>query len=130
MQTQIKYFIYRFLFLLGLSLSPISVRAQVSLPDDLRPEYVPASTIDGSAEDKITRLGGDFIITAMQIVGGIAIFFIILAGLRYVISIGEEDKVTKAKTALMWSIGGLILLLLSYAIVRFIVKIALVADEI
>ena len=42
----------------------------------------------------------------------------------------EEEKINKAKTTLAWSIGGLILLFLSYAIVRFVVQVILSVGEV
>ena len=110
-------------------LTPMTAKAQIGLPEELRPEYLPDIGRGGSAEDKIYAVTGDVIIVAMQLVGGIAIIMIIIAGIRYVMSRGEEEGITKAKSTLTWTIGGLILLFLVLAIINFVVKLTLVTGE-
>ena len=130
MKELIKYHLYRVLFAGSLLLAPASVKAQVGLPEELRPEYLPDIGRGESAEGKIYAVTGDVIIVAMQVVGGLAIIMIIIAGIRYVLAGGEEEGITKAKTTLMWTIGGLILLFLVLAIINFVVNLTLVAEEV
>ena len=47
---------------------------------------------------------------------------IIYGGLRYVISGGDSKKVTDAKNTIMYAIIGLIIAILSYAIVNFVIN--------
>jgi hypothetical protein len=115
---------------MGFVLAPAHVRAQISLPDELRPDYIPTITEGVTADDKITSYVGDLILTVMQVMGGIAIIFLIIAGLKYILAGGEEEQISKNKTTIFWILGGLILLILSYSIVKFVIKITLVTEEI
>jgi hypothetical protein len=124
----IKYQIYQILFLISLLLSTKTALAQTGLPEDLRPRYIP--NVRGvTAEEKIFSFTGNTIITIMQISGGIAVILIIYNGFQYAISRGEDSEIEKAKTNLLWIIGGLILMMTAYVIIRFVVQITLVAEE-
>ncbi len=53
------------------------------------------------------------------IFGGVtALFFIIYAGIKYIRSGGEQEKVKSARETLTYAIIGLIIILLSFAIVK------------
>ncbi len=58
--------------------------------------------------------------TLIFIVGLIAVVIIIVAGLRYVLSQGDEKAVGGAKNAMLYAIIGLVIALLAYAIVNFV----------
>jgi hypothetical protein len=47
---------------------------------------------------------------------------LIYGGLRYVLSGGDSKKVTDAKNTIMYAIIGLIISILSYAIVNFVIN--------
>ena len=59
--------------------------------------------------------------TLLYIVGIIAVFMLILGGIRYVISGGDAKKVTDAKNTVLYAIIGLIIAFLAYAIVNFVI---------
>ncbi len=54
------------------------------------------------------------------IVGALAVIMIIYSGIQYVISAGDSGKVAKAKNTLTYSIVGLVIAFLAYAIVNWI----------
>ena len=58
---------------------------------------------------------------ALFAVGLLSVIMLIYGGLRYVISGGDSKKVTDAKNTIMYAIIGLIIAVLSYAIVNFVV---------
>ena len=60
--------------------------------------------------------------TALAIVGLIAVFMLIFGGIRYIISGGDQKKVTDAKNTILYAIIGLIIALLAYAIVNFVLN--------
>ena len=60
--------------------------------------------------------------TILYIVGIIAVIMLIIGGIRYVISGGDSKKVTDAKNTIMYAIIGLIIAILSYAIVNFVIN--------
>lgn len=55
------------------------------------------------------------------IVGALAVIMIIYSGIQYVISAGDSGKVAKAKNTLTYSIVGLVIAFLAYAIVNWII---------
>lgn len=52
--------------------------------------------------------------------GVVSVLMIIASGIMYVTSAGSPDKVKKAKDTLTYSVAGLIVALLAYAIVGFV----------
>ena len=60
--------------------------------------------------------------TVLFAVGIISVVMLIYGGLRYIISGGDSKKVTDAKNTIMYAIIGLIIAILSYAIVNFVIS--------
>lgn len=59
---------------------------------------------------------------ALGIIGAISVIMLIWGGLRYIISGGDSKKITDAKNTILYAIIGLIIALLSYAIIRFVLN--------
>lgn len=60
--------------------------------------------------------------TILYAVGIISVIMLIYGGLRYITSGGDSKKVTDAKNTIMYAIIGLIIAILSYAIVNFVIN--------
>ena len=60
--------------------------------------------------------------TILLAVGVISVVMLIWGGLRYILSGGDSKKVTDAKNTIMYAIIGLIIAILSYAIVHFVIN--------
>jgi hypothetical protein len=58
----------------------------------------------------------------LYIVGIIAVIMIIWGGIRYITSGGDQKKVTDAKNTVLYSVLGLVIAILSYAIVNFVLN--------
>lgn len=56
------------------------------------------------------------------ILGAVSVIMIIIGGLRYVISGGNSTNVTAAKNTILYAIVGVIIALLSYAIINFVLN--------
>ena len=54
------------------------------------------------------------------ILGAISVIMIIIGGLRYVISGGNSSNVQAAKNTILYAIVGVVIALLSYAIINFV----------
>lgn len=65
----------------------------------------------------------------LGIVGTVAIFFIVNNAWFMVAAGGSEEKITQHKKGLTWAVIGLVLIVLSYSIIRFIIEIPFQADE-
>jgi hypothetical protein len=55
------------------------------------------------------------------IVGAIAVIVIIVGGVRYVTSGGDQTAVTSAKNTILYAVIGLVVAFMAYAIVKFVV---------
>lgn len=129
---KIKYFLYSLAFSTSISLSKTSF-AQIGLDDSLRPSTLPTTpTLETgqSAQSFAIRIIGNVIDFIMAISGGLAVFFIVYAGLQYILARGQDDKISTAKNNLQWIIGGLILMFFAMVLVRFVVTVMLGLEEI
>lgn len=54
------------------------------------------------------------------VLGAVSVIMIIIGGLRYVVSGGNSANVTAAKNTILYAIVGVIIALLSYAIINFV----------
>ncbi len=57
---------------------------------------------------------------ALIFAGVAALFFVIYAGIKYIRSGGEEEKIKSARETLTYAIIGLVVILLSFAIINII----------
>ena len=55
------------------------------------------------------------------LVGAISVIMLIIGGVRYVISGGDQNQVTGAKNTIMYAIVGIVVAFLAYAAVNFVV---------
>jgi hypothetical protein len=58
--------------------------------------------------------------TLIYIVGAVAVIMLIIGGLRYVISQGSKEGVASAKDTILYSVIGIVVAILAYAIVSFV----------
>ena len=56
------------------------------------------------------------------ITGAISVLMIIIGGLRYTISGGDQGSITGAKNTILYAVIGLIVSVMAYAIVNFVLK--------
>lgn len=57
----------------------------------------------------------------IAVAGVIAVVFVIVGGVQYMTSSGDANKVKKAKDTILYAIIGLIVCVLSFAIVNFVI---------
>lgn len=56
------------------------------------------------------------------VVGSVSVIMIIIGGFRYIISGGDSSGVTAAKNTILYAIVGLVIVLFSQIIIRFIIS--------
>lgn len=59
---------------------------------------------------------------ALGVIGAVSVIMLIWGGLRYIISGGDSKKITDAKNTILYAIIGLIIAILSYAIINFVLN--------
>ncbi len=76
-----------------------------------------------------TGLSGDLsaqitiiISTLMLFIGICAVIMLIIGGFRYVFSQGNEKAISAAKDTILYAIVGIVVAILSYAIVNFVIN--------
>lgn len=55
------------------------------------------------------------------LIGAVAVIMLIIGGIRYTLSGGDQNAVTSAKNTILYSIVGIIVAILAYAIVNFVI---------
>lgn len=77
----------------------------------------------GGTENKtsLTDLITNVINVLLFVAGAIAVVMIIVGGIRYITSNGDQANVKAAKDTILYSVVGLIVALLAFAIVNFVV---------
>ncbi len=119
-------------------LSTMLVYAQVTIDPSYHPDNAPTVTKQNpssaneqnvSFDDARNKITARVMNTVLGLAGVVAIFFIINNSWYLIISGGQEEKITQHKKGLMWAIIGLILIILSYSIIRFVISIPFQAQE-
>jgi succinate dehydrogenase/fumarate reductase cytochrome b subunit len=65
----------------------------------------------------------DIVKKVLDFIALIAVVMLVVAGIRYIISMGEEQEKDKAKKMIIYVIIGLIIILIARAIVTFVIGI-------
>lgn len=85
---------------------------------------VVAATIDARANNipqiKADDLLPGILTTVYFIAGASAIIVIVVAGIFYSISQGQPDKIKRAKEAILYSLVGLVIIMMAFVITNFI----------
>lgn len=113
--------------------------AVIQLDENLRPDNLPSyelpeeGTIEDNPETRATQsvimFVGNIIAQVLVFTGSIAIIFLIISGARYIFAFGKDEQIERGKRGVFWSLMGLIIILLSYAIVQGVLQIVLQVDE-
>lgn len=118
------------LLLLSLSSIPLALAQDVKPPTIPCAPNVPCITEETQKKGGesvrdfvINTFAGNFITGFISIIGITAVIFIIVGGLQLHLALGNEEALKKAKTTIMWSITGLVIALLSVAIVRIVTQL-------
>jgi len=115
-----------------------SALAAYGIPDEYKPSNIAESWSaqqEGYTDEQkyntksITYILADLVSGLLAIVGIAAVYFLVSNGLSYATSMGQQDKIDKAKKGITWSIIGLAAVLFSYILVRFVIKVLFTIDE-
>jgi hypothetical protein len=69
--------------------------------------------------------GGIFTVianTLIFIIGAVSVIYLIIGGLRYVTSGGDSKAVTAAKDTILYAIIGVVIAVISFALVQFVIN--------
>jgi Type IV secretion system pilin len=77
-----------------------------------------------SQKSTLFGAGGIFTVianTLIFIIGAISVIYIIIGGLRYVTSGGDSKAVTTAKDTILYAVIGVVVAVISFALINFVV---------
>lgn len=60
--------------------------------------------------------------TLLFLVGAISVIMLIVGGIRYIVSAGDQNQVTSAKNTILYAIIGIIVAVLAWAIVNWLLS--------
>lgn len=122
--SKIKLVVVSVIAVLGISfLTPLAV-----------PTGVNAGTARDSVRSGVNEVGGTentqslpalirtVINVLLFLIGAVAVIMIIIGGLKYVLSGGDQSAVTSAKNTILYAVIGLVVAILAYAIVNFVIS--------
>ena len=97
---------------------PVAVSAQQSKIT----EGMEATGIDDSSSADLPGLITIVVNTLLIIVGAVAVIMLIWGGFKYITSAGDASAVTAAKNTILYAVIGIIVAVLSYAIVNWVIE--------
>lgn len=85
-----------------------------------------ASRTKGSGQSNNLAGSGGILRTVTNVLlflaGSIAVIMIVVGGIKYVVSNGDSNAVQSAKNTIMYSVVGLIITIVAYALVQFVLQ--------
>jgi hypothetical protein len=128
-------FMLKKLIIAGLSLLLVNVIlfasvyitfAAVTIPDAYRPTnlptYNPTEPSNATTDAIRNEMTFRFLNILYSIAGTVAIIFIVTNSWFLIAAAGSEEQVGERKKGLMWALIGLVLIILSYTIIRFVIQ--------
>ena len=82
---------------------------------------LPTIVTSQTSEDKVNHIIYTVIEIILSLAGLVAVVFIVIGGARYTMSAGDEDMINGAKSMILYALGGLIVIIFSYAILTNII---------
>jgi len=108
----IKAKLYLVISLAGLALVPTSALAQTIQEG--------AAKAGGNLAPGLALVLSNIVNTLIFVAGIVSVIVIIIGGFRYTTSQGNDKSVTAAKDTILYAVVGLVISILSYAIVNFV----------
>jgi magnesium-transporting ATPase (P-type) len=97
------------------ALLPVAAHADESIQGAVD-SVQPANAATGSLQTNIKNI----INVMLILIGIVAVIMLIVGGFRYVLSNGNEKAVSGAKDTILYAVIGIVVALLSFAIVNFV----------
>ena len=99
--------------------SPVSLPVYADAKDEVK-KGADMTNSGGSAKQDLPDVITTIINVMLFIAGALAVIMIIYGGIRYITAHGDEKQVKVAKDTIVYSVVGLIIAIVAYALVTFI----------
>lgn len=103
---------------LFLILTPILAHAKLQTVKEFE------GTAAGTTEAAILEAIRDVVNAVLTLVGVIAVIFVIIGGVKYITSQGDESAAATAKLTVLYSLFGIVIVILSAVLVNIIILAA------
>ncbi len=101
------------------AVSPVSLPVYADAKDEVK-KGTDMTNSGGSAKQDLPDVITTIINVMLFIAGALAVIMIIYGGIRYITAHGDEKQVKVAKDTIVYSVVGLIIAIIAYALVTFI----------
>ena len=98
---------------------PVSLPVYADAKDEVK-KGADMTNSGGSAKQDLPDIITTIINVMLFIAGALAVIMIIYGGIRYITAHGDEKQVKVAKDTIVYSVVGLIIAIIAYALVTFI----------
>jgi len=123
-KIQILFAAFILVFIAAFALAPVSSVAAEGALDVACEGNTDSALCDNDTKNQSAdSLVKTIINTLLYVVGALSVIMIIVGGIMYVISQGDSGNITKAKNTILYSVIGLIVSFLAYAIVNWVLKL-------
>ena len=116
------------MLMFGGMVTAIAVESSLQQPAAAQDLSIRDGANNARGDDQPERLDGDdgmfkqITDVLLFIIGAISVIMLIVGGIRYVVSGGDQGAVTAAKNTILYAIVGIIVAILAYAVVNFFVN--------
>ena len=116
------------MLMFGGMVTAIAVESSLQQPAAAQELNMRTGADSARGADQPERLDGDdgmfkqITDVLLFIIGAISVIMLIVGGIRYVVSGGDQGAVTAAKNTILYAIVGIIVAILAYAVVNFFVN--------
>ena len=121
MKQQIKNAALALVMVLGLSVPLAASAGAINVFEACNDTNKDTAVCKSQDNDSVNNLAKDVISTLLFVIGIVAVIMIIIGGIRYTLSNGDASQIKSAKDTVLYSVIGLIVSMLAYAIVNFVV---------
>jgi len=102
-------------------------------PSIPKPDFLPGPSREqvkkeGSRQILTKKVLPKFAINFIAFIGGLALLFVVIGGVRYTMVYGNEEAAEKAKNQIIYAIVGFLIALFSYTIVNIVSTVELEGD--
>lgn len=108
--------------------STVVCNAQTTIPSEFQPDGT-AQVVNSFGPEAIAAILQFFAGVLIGLAAPLAIIFLIIAGIQYATSYGAPEPMEKAKTNLIWTIVGLVIIIFSYFIIQAVLGLVLTLTE-
>jgi len=92
----------------------------IDVPDSINQGIGATGGDSGNSTADLNNIFKTVVNVLLYVIGGISVIMLIIGGIRYTISGGDQSHVTAAKNTIMYALIGLVIAFLAYAIINWV----------